>query len=521
MSIRTSTLLAALLLVPAAPAQLQFACALTPTPSAASGLTGEGQLHFDLSTNSLRFRVATVCVAPATCYSLLLTGGPFTSPNSPVVLSSICGYFGLPVAPEMYEGTWTGATPEVVRALLAGQMSLSVGYGSVLFPTTIVMSGTILPATERRFSGTLSAGGLATPTGSSATAIASLTLEEAERRILYDVDASGLVGFVGSLWVEPPGAPPVYITALNGGPLRFAGRSELLTPAQCGSILAYGPVIRIHTGAFPSGEIGGLLSESPTETYAAVLKGAEAIPPVVTGATGFARISLDRATAVATYEIQASGFVAQEARVELAAPGQPAIASIVVPSTGPGTWSYTTPPQTPALIDALRKGLVAVTVTDAAHPQGLIRGQMRRTEQPYGFGSETGNGVAQIGMRGEHRLGNPDWAPVLFHAPPATLAYLVVGFGASSFQGQPLPLDLNSGGTMSQRAFMWIDPSGGFFVPVTTDSLGTAAVPLPLDFPQAAWASLTGLEAFYQWLVLSGPAAAGFSVSNALRLVLH
>lgn len=98
---------------------------------------------------------------------------------------------------------------------------------------------------------------------------------------------------------------------------------------------------------------------------------------------------------------------------------------------------------------------------------------------------------------------------------------LFVSFANADYLGSPLPIALNSGGTASDRAYLWIDPTSAFVAPTQTDVSGAATIPLPLSFPPATWPSLQGLTAYYQWLVLSSPQPSGFSVSDALRVVLN
>ncbi len=510
------------LLVVATPGQVHLAATLTAGPGSASGVIGEAHLNLDLDTNSLRFRVVTTCVAPASCYYLQLTGGAASGfLGASTTLSVVCGYgLGL-VAPEMYEGIYNNVPSAVVASLINGECTLVIGTGFQNFGiVTPIVQGRVLHSTRRRFEGTLSSAGVAGST-SAATGIARVTLEEVERRVLYDIDTTGLSGVLANLWMVGTSGPPTLITSLSGGGSRFAGRSELLSVAALDALRAGRGFITINSLAAPQGEIGGALTEPTTVSYVARLKGDYFSATNPTSATGFARISINNLTRVATYEITASGLFGQEARVMLTIPRQTPVFWVSVPAVSANTWQLTTPPQTPAEIETLRQGLISVVVTDAANTDGIIGGQLLPTEYNYGYGSETGAGIAQIAHRGEHRLGNPDWAALLFNAPPQVPVYLAIAFANESFGGNPLPVDLGTGGAFSSRAFMWIDASTALFLPTGTDAAGSAVAPLPLTFPLSAYPALTGLEGYYQWLILAGVAPITFSVSDALKLVLH
>jgi hypothetical protein len=171
-----------------------------------------------------------------------------------------------------------------------------------------------------------------------------------------------------------------------------------------------------------------------------------------------------------------------------------------------------------AFIDLLFRQGFHVTICSAAHPGGEIRGQLVPNPYGYGFGSNTGGGLARMGHRGDYVMGSTDWTATLSGGQANTQVYLFIGFDNQSFFGQPLPFDLQSGGIGQHRALLWFDPTPGvFFFPATTDPAGCAGISLAVP----AGPQFAGFTAYYQWYVLSGTTPAGFSVSDALRVVIQ
>lgn len=514
-----ASFLSLLLLTSSGLGQIQFSAYMTgadAVPPSLSLATGEAQLALNPATRTLTYRVVTTCVAPATCFTLSLHQGVPGS-NGPVILTlnTIQGYF--PSTPDLYEGTSPALNDQQIESMLLGATYLSIASGSCGLPLVDVMRGQVQPSIARRFVASLGGAGAIPPTASTATGDAWLTFNEAERSLAYDIDIAGTTASSVELWQGAPGASGSLVATLGGGPIRFCGRVTGLTPAQVSVIRGGGLHLAVPTAAASTGEIGGPMTEATSYHFTAHLKGASMVPPVTSAATGFVAATLDVATGVLSYQIDVTGLSGTDGQINIGFFNQPAIITGSYPG-GPTTWTGSTAPLPGAFLELLFRQGFHVTICSTAHPGGEIRGQLVPNPYRYGFGSNTGGGIARIGHRSDYVQGNTAWTATLSGGQPNTQTYLFIGLANQTFVGQPLPFDLQSGGIGQHRAWLWFDPTPGvFFFPATTDPSGCAAINLAVPSGPA----FAGFTAYYQWYVLSGTTPAGFSVSDALRVVIQ
>jgi hypothetical protein len=128
---------------------------------------------------------------------------------------------------------------------------------------------------------------------------------------------------------------------------------------------------------------------------------------------------------------------------------------------------------------------------------------------PFGFGSIGTGGLNRIGTNTvTPDVGQPVLEITLRGARSNSAAYLILSTSS------PAPLDL--GGTGAQGAFLFVDPASGFFLQAQTDANGCARITTPIPNNQA----LKGFVVYLQWVVVDAGAAGGFTVSDALRLVI-
>lgn len=116
------------------------------------------------------------------------------------------------------------------------------------------------------------------------------------------------------------------------------------------------------------------------DTYEATLTGAQEVPPVSTPAAGMAEISLNNNTNVLIWKVTYSGLTSAPVGGHIhgpAAPGQNA--GVLIPFTAVGTQPITGQATlTAQQAGELAKGLWYVNIHSATHPDGEIRGQLRR-----------------------------------------------------------------------------------------------------------------------------------------------
>lgn len=110
------------------------------------------------------------------------------------------------------------------------------------------------------------------------------------------------------------------------------------------------------------------------QRFSAHLDGFQEVPPVMTGAEGWAVVRLDTSTNTVRVFAHASGLTAVAAHVHLAPSGSNG--GVILPlAGGPTTWTASgslTAPQ----VSALQAGDTYVNLHTAAHPGGEIRGQI-------------------------------------------------------------------------------------------------------------------------------------------------
>jgi len=109
--------------------------------------------------------------------------------------------------------------------------------------------------------------------------------------------------------------------------------------------------------------------------FAAALVGANEVPPVMTDLAGNATFVLDTTTGVLNLHLVHNVLDATAEHVH--GPAMPGMnAPVIIPITPPSTDASVSATLTPAQVSALYAGLLYINVHNAAHPGGIIRGQI-------------------------------------------------------------------------------------------------------------------------------------------------
>lgn len=151
-----------------------------------------------------------------------------------------------------------------------------------------------------------------------------------------------------------------------------------ITPAELTDLLENRLYAEFSSAAFPNGEIRGQMINSLRKCYAFDLCGPQQVPPVNSGALGMAMFSVDQADCYINYRIVADGLT-----------GPLTEAGIYDGNAGEnGPRLYDVSPTLPRIegesaISAIHGPLIEaegayISLLTAAHPDGEIRGQIRR-----------------------------------------------------------------------------------------------------------------------------------------------
>jgi mono/diheme cytochrome c family protein len=160
-----------------------------------------------------------------------------------------------------------------------------------------------------------------------------------------------------------------------------------LTPSQIASFDNQGLYYNVHSAANPSGEIRDQIKPSSTtfvtdngalatsNTFSALLSGAQEVPASTTKATAYGTVVLDPVAKTIRGVIVTSGIVGILAHIHNGVPG--VSGPVIFPFTGgPTVWTLASTAITDAQITDLKSGAYYLNVHSTAAPGGEIRGQL-------------------------------------------------------------------------------------------------------------------------------------------------
>ncbi len=156
-------------------------------------------------------------------------------------------------------------------------------------------------------------------TGSDATATGTLSLNVVTRNLSGSIAVSGMTvrnahihnGLAGN-------SGDIEIALLVEDNAILIPESTVLTESQFTSLLAGELYLNLHSDNFPGGEIRGQLLNENMQVLVSALDGQNEVPPVVTNASGFAYVTLNEDTRMASIVVRTEGIVqANAAHVHL------------------------------------------------------------------------------------------------------------------------------------------------------------------------------------------------------------
>ena len=161
---------------------------------------------------------------------------------------------------------------------------------------------------------------------------------------------------------------------------------DVLNADQVNALLAGQLYVNVHSAANPGGEIRGQIKPQGIALAIAGLDGDNVVPPVTNTADGFAAMTVNENTNIATVHVRTSGVDdATEAHVHNAAVGQNASAPLLTLMKDPTAathWSVEQQSITQAHRDALAADQLYVDVHTPAAPDGALRGQLSLDGEP-------------------------------------------------------------------------------------------------------------------------------------------
>ena len=130
--------------------------------------------------------------------------------------------------------------------------------------------------------------------------------------------------------------------------------------------------------AFVAVAMVGRITSAHAEEIAVTLSGAQENPPVITQASGKAKVLIAADRSISG-TVETSGMEGTSAHIHIGAPGQSGPAIITLVKHGKDTWVV---PRNAALTEdryaSYKAGNLYVSVESAEHKSGEIRGQLKR-----------------------------------------------------------------------------------------------------------------------------------------------
>lgn len=221
-------------------------------------------------------------------------------------------------------------------------------------------------------------------TNSAATGTGQLTFNLVTGAVSGGVTVTGINATVAHIHNGIAGTDgPVIVDFVQSGtdPNRWdVETGGALTADQVNALLAGQLYVNVHSAANPGGEIRGQIKPQGIALAIAGLDGSNVVPPVTNTADGFAAMTINENTNMATVHVRTSGVDdATEAHVHNAPAGENAAAPLLTLMKDPTAathWSVEQQSITQADRDALANDRLYVDVHTPGAPNGALRGQL-------------------------------------------------------------------------------------------------------------------------------------------------
>ena len=206
-------------------------------------------------------------------------------------------------------------------------------------------------------------------------------------------DVTGIVGLSGpstAAHVHDHATGSVVIPMIPAGPPDTWTATAPVTVADIGAILREAFYFNIHTPAFPGGEIEATIKFP--EHFRCELRGSKEVPANGSGATGWAKLTVNHPGQTLTYEVETTGIIPTAAHIHRAPVGSNGPVVFPLSSSGPSSFGGTTAPLTDVDLIDLHTGGFYVNVHSAAFPGGeirdqVVRGYLNANSDEYSVGS--------------------------------------------------------------------------------------------------------------------------------------
>lgn len=356
----------------------------------------------------------------------------------------------------------------------------------VVASVALAVPATASAQSRFHFTANLSGGQAVPPSGSAATGSIIVTLFVASPSgIAINGSFSGLGSSQISAHIHGPGAPgvngPILFTLTTSGTTSgaFSNSFPGLTPVQEAQLRAGLWYVDVHSTGFPGGEIRGqLIAQS---AFVASQTGAQVVPPVSSGATGFGYAILNPAQTFVNISAGYNNLPGGHIGFHIHGPAVPGASGPIIytiapsaPNTQLGYLHFGTA-LTPTQVAQLRAGLLYFDLHSAANPDGEIRGQIKLANKPVDL---DGDSRAEIGV---FRPGTGVW----YAQNPATGAFSAQQFGVSTDSVVPGDYD----GDGKTDVAVWRPSTGTWYVTQSSDGAFVARqfgtngdTPLPFDY---------------------------------------
>jgi hypothetical protein len=221
-------------------------------------------------------------------------------------------------------------------------------------------------------------------TNSAATGTGQLTFNLVTGAVSGGVTVTGINATVAHIHNGIAGTDgPVIVDFVQSGtdPNRWdVETGGALTADQVNALLAGQLYVNVHSAANPGGEIRGQIKPQGIALAIAGLDGSNVVPPATNTADGFAAMTINENTNMATVHVRTSGVDdATEAHVHNAPVGENAAAPLLTLMKDPTAathWSVEQQSITQADRDALANDRLYVDVHTPGAPNGALRGQL-------------------------------------------------------------------------------------------------------------------------------------------------
>lgn len=227
-------------------------------------------------------------------------------------------------------------------------------------------------------------------TNSAATGTGQLTFNLVTGAVSGGVTLTGITATVAHIHNAIAGTNgPVIVDFVQSGsdPNRWnVEDGGVLTTEQVSALLAGQLYVNVHSAANPGGEIRGQITPQGIALAIAGLDGDNVVPPATNTAAGFAAMTVNETTNMATVHVQTSGVNdATEAHVHTAPAGENAstpLLTLMKDAAAATHWSVEQQSITQADRDALANDRLYVDVHTPGAPNGALRGQLSLDGEP-------------------------------------------------------------------------------------------------------------------------------------------